>query len=82
MTPITPACTGSLTTRSAAAGTDPGHVQADDQDALGPDLLDRRRDVPADERAGQDEGDGARQAAAETSSWRAGRTAVDTSWRL
>ncbi len=62
MTAMTPAWTGSLTTRSAASGTLPGHVQRDHIQALLPDVLDRLRDLPSHQRSRQHEQPHARQA--------------------
>ena len=53
ITAITPACTGSVTTRSACIWYAAGHIQADDQCALRSDFTHRRFDVAAHQRAGQ-----------------------------
>ena len=61
ITAITPACTGSETTRSACVGHAAGHVQRDHEQALSSDFGDRVRDLAAHQRAGQHEQPHARQ---------------------
>ena len=62
ITAITPACTGSVTTRFGGFGDAAGHVQTDHQQALRADFADRRFDVAAHQRPGQHQGACARQA--------------------